>query len=352
MGIMTCAAPWILDRSDHARGRVVVLGLWAALAVAGCGRVEIEEPPWQVVLEELDAALFSVWGRAQDDVWAVGADAGDGPLVLHYDGTSWTRRHTGASGDLWWVSGLGETVWMSGEGGLILRYSYATGDFEVHDTPGTPLLFGIFPVADDDVWAVGGDLPGGGAVAYRFGGAAWSEVEDLPQEALDDPFFKVWGRSIEDLWIVGLGSVALHRGSEGWSSVPVPTGRRLLTVHGGDDVTVAVGGFASGLLVEAQGTGGDLVDVTPLGMAQMSGVWVRPDGDALAAGMLGDLWVRRGGAWHPVPDAPVIDLDYHAAFVDPAGGEWAVGGSILAPPFERGLLVHRGRPVSSEVAGW
>ena len=33
----------------------------------------------------------------------VGADDGAGPLVVHFDGTSWQRLETGVHGDLWWV---------------------------------------------------------------------------------------------------------------------------------------------------------------------------------------------------------------------------------------------------------
>src|SRR5690606_15027734 len=63
------------------------------------------EPGWALVFENLDPALLSVWGSAHDDVWTVGADAGDGPMVLHFDGTDWTRLATNQSGNLWWVAG-------------------------------------------------------------------------------------------------------------------------------------------------------------------------------------------------------------------------------------------------------
>jgi len=41
---------------------------------------------WSLVFEGLDAALISITGRAADDVWTVGANAGDGATVLHFDG--------------------------------------------------------------------------------------------------------------------------------------------------------------------------------------------------------------------------------------------------------------------------
>jgi hypothetical protein len=352
---MTCVARWIRERAwrrtaaKQFRRPLVVLVLVLVLAVA-CGDGDGAEPQWAVVFEELDGALFSVWGTSHDDVWAVGADAGDGPLVLHFDGARWVRPHTGAQGDLWWVSGHGDHVWMSGADGLVLRYVRSEDRFEAFDTPGSPTLVGIFPTGVDDVWAVGGVAATREAAAYRFEGAAFDDVDDLPAEGMEDTLFKVWGRSAEDLWVVGLGSVSLHRGPGGWTVEPVPMGRPLFTVHGGDDLTVAVGGIGTGLLVESTGQG--WVDRTPPMLPQMNGVWVRPDGRALAVGNDGALWARGAdGTWAESPDPPITELAYHAAFVDPEGGEWAVGGRIIAPPFERGLLVHRGEPVPTVIEG-
>jgi hypothetical protein len=307
---------------------------------------------FELVFDDLEATLFSVWGEGPDDIWAVGADAGDGPLVLRYDGDVWTRHDTGAAGDLWWVSGRGDDVWMSGDGGLIVRYSRSAGQFELMRAPDAEdnlTLFGIFPLAADEVWAVGGVSSAEGRVgrAYRYDGSAWALVEDLPAAANEDPLFKVWGRSREDLWIVGLGEAAFHRGTQGW--VTIPTERRLLTVHGNDDTVVAVGGFASGYIVEAQD--GALVDVSPPGVEEMIGVHVEPDGTVVTVGMDGAVWTRKDGVWAPVRDAPPTPagLDYHAAFVDPAGGLWAVGGALTVAPFNRGILSHRGPAISTEI---
>jgi hypothetical protein len=318
------------------------------LTQAGCPSSD----SFELVFDDLDATLFSVWGGGPDDIWAVGADAGDGPLVLHYDGDAWSRMATGASGDLWWVSGRGDDIWMSGDGGLIVRYGRASSEFEVMRAPGAEdnlTLFGIFPIAADEVWAVGGVSAVEGRVgrAYRFDGSAWSLVDDLPEAANEDPLFKVWGRGRDDLWIVGLGNAAFHRGPDGWTEVP--TDRRLLTVHGNDDTVLAVGGFASGYIVEAQD--GALVDVSPQGIEEMIGVYVEPDGTVVTVGIDGAVWKRQDGVWAPVLDSPTppTGLDYHGVFVDSAGGLWAVGGEITVPPFNRGILSYRGPGVSNEI---
>ena len=55
------------------------------------------EATWQLVHRDLPGALLSVWGTNASDVWAVGGDARDGagPLVIHFDGDTWTRVATG-----------------------------------------------------------------------------------------------------------------------------------------------------------------------------------------------------------------------------------------------------------------
>ena len=116
------------------------------------------DPAFRLLHSNLDSALLSVWGTSGSDVWTVGGDArdGTGPLVLHYDGTSWERMTTGqAQGDLWWVFGFeGGPIYMGGSGGVILRYE--SGMFTLVSTPGTATVFGIWGATQDDLWAVGG----------------------------------------------------------------------------------------------------------------------------------------------------------------------------------------------------
>ena len=307
------------------------------LCLLGCDPDD-DQPAWSVPLMELDAALFSVDGTSADDVWAVGADPGDGPYVLRWDGTQWERIATGASGDLWWVDAGAERVWMSGDGGLVLRHDRASGATEIVPTPTDLILFGVFEVAIDDVWAVGGDPHEQTGVVLRFDGTDWSELE-VPDEAASGSFFKVWGPAPDDVWIVGYGGSALHFDGQGLSAVPVPQGRPLLTVHGSGQDIVAVGGYGNGLVVDVQPDA--LVDRTPPAAPQFNGVFVA-QGSAWAAGNQGALWERRGDEWTAHEDAPRLPLDYHAVFVDPDQGVWAVGGNIVAPPYRRGVLTYFG----------
>lgn len=320
-----------------------------SVVFVGCPDDLIDPNPdaarWEVVFDDLDGALLSVWGGAPNDVWVVGSDPGDGigPYVLHFDGQTWERMETGETGDLWWVSGTESSVWFAGAGGLVLRYDRADESFETMTTPTTAQLFGIFPAADGDVWAVGGELATQTGVVWRYQGNTWEAVADVPLDAAESGlFFKVWGRSATDLWIVGLGGVALHRQADGWTVVE-DIAERLLTVHGGDDTVLAVGGLVDGFVIDF--SAGDVVDVSPPDGPQFNGVWVTGAEAAIAVGREGSIWRYRAGDWSEEGGAPNTSWDYHAVFVDSGGGIWAVGGFVLAPPLHSGMLVHWGPPL-------
>jgi hypothetical protein len=307
-------------------------------------------PSVSVVFEGLPGALLGVWGSSAQDVWTVGSDPGDGlgPYIWRYDGQAWTRLNSGESGGLWWVWGLGADgpVWMCGEQGLLMRYDRATQRFERIPTPSPARLFGVFPVSADEVWIAGESSDDARlGVLWRYDGATVAPPTDLPAEVAAAPaWFKVWGRSAQDLWVVGLGDVALHRGASGWQVVP--SGRRLFTIHGDATHAVAVGGFASGLIVEADAAASQptLTDITPKDAPQFNGVWVSDDGATTAAGIYGALWQRPspGGSWAALAEVPTQDEDLHAVYRDPTGGVWAVGGFVASSPMRDGVMVYVG----------
>lgn len=312
-----------------------------------------EHPTPALIAQNLPGALLGVWGSSATDVWVVGSDPGDGlgPYVLHFDGQTWTRLNSQQQGGLWWVwsQGPDSPVWMSGEGGLLMRYDRAQNQFTRIPTPQPARLFGVFPVSDQDVWIVGEDFVNRLGVLWHYDGTQVQTPDDLPAEVAATPtaWFKVWGRSSEDLWVVGLGEQALHRTTSGWQIKKTP--RRLFTVHG-DSVSrvVAVGGFASGLITErAPGSAtDDFLDITPADAPQFNGVWVSDDATITTAGIYGALWQRAAdnGPWTTIKNIPdaISDKDFHAVYRDPEGGIWAVGGFVISEPLTNGLLVYVG----------
>lgn len=306
---------------------------------------------WQIVEPKLDAALLSIWGTSSSDIWTAGADArdGSGPLVLHFDGASWTPAPTGATGDLWWAHGFaGGPVYFGGAGGLILRWQ--DGVFTSMDTPGTGTVFGIWGDNPGDVWAVGGS-PGGsqGAFAWRLddSGEQWLPAPGFPAElARSDALWKVHGHGADDVWMVGTGGKALHW--DGLTLTPSFTGQAesLFTVHANASHFAAVGGFVSGLLLEREISApadAPWVDRSPEGSQALVGVCLTETG-GYAVGQFGYIAERALDGWHE--DDTGLRLEFgnrslHSVWVDPEGGAWAVGGNVLVEPLVEGILLHK-----------
>jgi hypothetical protein len=318
-----------------------------ALLAAGCPEEPAPEIGWQVVHEQLEGALLSVWGTSREDVWAVGADArdGTGPIVVHFDGEAWTRVPTGlTAGDLWWVFGFeGGPIYMGGEGGVIVRLDGDT--FTPMTTPGTGTVFGIWGASPDDVWAVGGASDATGGFAWRLSGDTWVPEASLPADVpMNAAIWKMYGSTANDAWLVGSNGVALHWDGATLTPGDTGVGSSLFTVHEKGGLYAAVGGLASGIFVELEGDAWRNVtpDPPPMGMA---GVTLGDDGSGIAVGALGAVYVRDGQAWAVEDlDVPLLE-NLHGSWIDDEGGLWAVGGQTLAPPLTDGVMIHRGREV-------
>ena len=340
------------DRSVRFNDKSTCIGCHVAPACEARDKMCTEGPressSWRFVLGDLDGALLSIAGTGVDDVYAVGADPDDGfgPLFLHYDGIRWERLDTGAAGDLWWISTepVGGRYFLSGAGGLILEYDVGARRFTEHVGPSNePILYGIWAAATDHVWAVGGDPgdPRRGGLIRRFDGVAWEASDTTASRAGGVPtLFKVWGRSADDIWAVGFGGIALRYDGTAWVEVSSGTTRTLFTVHGNEEIVAASGGFIDGVIVEDGGDG--FIQRNPPGTEQMNGVFVAPDGRGLAVGVAGSATLRSPFGWEVQDTGLRTSLDFHAGWVDPEGGLWAVGGD-LTTALDLGTLAYSGR---------
>lgn len=320
------------------------LCLALALVAFGCSDAEPDVPPraveWTLVHENLPAALISVWGTTEDDVWAAGADAGDGPLVLHWDGARWDTLATSERADLYWVFGFAEgLVFLGGTDGTIL--SYENGAFSRMSTPGTGTVFGIWGTSPDDVWAVGGDEGGaGGGFAWRRNGDQWVEAEGFPEEvAATKAIWKVWGSDASDVWLVGAAGTVIHYDGSAFEADNVGGGEPLFTVHYAGGRFAAVGGSATGLLFENAGDGWEPQDVADF--PSLIGVCLSGEGGGYAVGSFGTFLERKNSVWQEAK-GPATNEALHAVWIDPKGGIWTVGGQVQARPLVRGLLAYRG----------
>ena len=325
--------------------------------LAGCPA----DPPnpavraWQAVATNLSEAALSVTGTSDHDVWVVGADRGSGPLVLHYDGARWARPSTGTRGDLWWAHAFADgTVWMGGASATLLRHR---GDrFERFAAPGTAraTVFGLWGASPDDVYAVGSTAGRNGFV-WHFDGTVWRDTAlpaALPDvnETHDGPaFFKVWGRGADDVWVVGELGVALHGRAGAFTAVDTGTARRLFTVFGDAQRTLLVGGDSQGVLLDAPAGSTSFTARAPDGATLLQGV--ATSGDAgWAVGQGCRVFQRAGATWREVEVPLALSAQsLHAAWLDPSGDLWSVGGDVLSNDLSNGVIAHFGKPVAPVV---
>ena len=320
--------------------------LGAALVMGGCGDGAGDDSaedtsvggttdacPVTLTTEALPGALYSVFGTSSSDVYVVGADAGAGPEIHHWDGAAWAAIDCGHSGDLWWGwhSGGDEVVFVGAEGAV---YSYvpSTGactDQSIAVNKGT-VFFGAWGSSSDDVYAVGGNpsTGSGGVIFHRVGGT-WSQVTGLPPEVGPGQVFKVWGDGPDNVWMVGANALLLHWDGAVWTVHPAPVSSTttFFTVNGHGSDVYAVGGFGSGVVARYDGT--TWTDDSPPPEARASGingVYASAQG-VMAVGNSG-TFVTRADTWTPPCDIPITFQDYHGSFIDPDGGLWAVGGTL------------------------
>ncbi len=327
-----------------------VAAVCSALAIACGGGSEAPlAPRWSVVAETREAALLSVSGTSSDNVWIAGADDGNGPVVLHWDSTGWTRVPTGTRGDLWWVHAFSESlVFAGGSEGQLL-----SGTRELLEPVSDPAggdsytVFGVWAASETDVYAVGTLSDGRGFVWHDSGSGFVPVSTALGASAA--ALFKVWGLSSSDVWVVGENGVVLRgNAAAGFETVPSGVDERLFTVHASGGRAVIVGGSANGVALEHDE--GGLRFITPPGAAPLQGTCVTESGDVWAVGVGGVAHVRRAGGeeWRDlVPDMPVQSL--HAVWIAPDGAAWAVGGNVLTEELNRGVTLRysSGPPIAS-----
>ena len=324
------------------------LSLCLALAsLTACPQPE-PEATWQLVHHGLPGALLSVWGTSATDVWAVGGDArdGQGPLVVHFDGDTWTRVATGETqGNLWWVFGFADgPIYMGGEGGVILRHQ--DGAFTRMSTPSLDTVYGIWGASPDDVWAVGGASDSNGGFAWRLTGDTWTPEPSLPADITSSAaIWKLYGTATNDAWLVGSNGVALHWDGKQLTPGTTGVGSSLFTVHERDGLYTAVGGLATGIIVEYDGAAWQPVtpDPPPMGL---SGVTLGADGFGVAVGSYGGVYTRSDAGWAPAELGFTLAGNLHGSWIDEDGGVWAVGGQTFSPPYTDGTLIHRGATIS------
>lgn len=207
-----------------------------------------------VQFAEGEPTYWGVLARAPNDVWIVGGSSRpDGPrgVLLHGDGTFWRQERIpddAAQENLYKIAADGETLYVVGSGGLVLRRTPRGGTWQRVDVGLRATNDRVFTAS-----CAGGTCFGVGVGASGFvltgDGAGWRVLRASSDASLDDlPGLNgVWARGPRDVLLVGVDGVTLHfDGTNIHSSGrPPPTSATLHAVGGFDEVVLAAGGELS-----------------------------------------------------------------------------------------------------------
>lgn len=278
---------------------------------------------WQPRVRARAAALFSVWGRDADRVFAVGAQGL--ALVSEDRGASWRPRSLGTGHHLVAVRGVGARAVVALTGGATaVRSEDGERWFEapLGTERGGVALWAASPT---EMVAVGAR----GSVARSFdAGRSWRAVRSGVTSAL----FAVWGSARSDVWAVGSRGVILRSadGGDTWAPHPSGTGADLTGVWGAGRDEVYVVGKDGTLLRLAPGRRGWARVEVPT-RAALFGVWGSGADDIYAVGSGGTILhgTQRGTRWTLEPGG--TDEDLLAVWGSGADDVYAVGyaGTIL-----------------------
>ena len=192
-------------------------------------------------------------------VYTVGAPTTAGSLPL--GGEGWVRVPVGATGDLWWVTGVRRVFAADRRPrGPLRPFDRGVTDLSVPaalENGWNATLYGVWGASKDDLWSVGQSATGGAAI-FRRDATSWS-VPELPAEAAGQILYKGWGTAADDVWICGSGGLLLHFDGNALALVESHTPEALFTLHGtSQQITsqqIAVGGTIQPAIVERDALG-------------------------------------------------------------------------------------------------
>ncbi|MGC4122176.1 MAG: hypothetical protein QM765_47870 [Myxococcales bacterium] len=279
---------------------------------------------WESVFGRVEAKTFkelsAVWGSSATDVLVAGE------AVRRFDGVDF--RDVPAPAGSWirslWGSGPTD-VWAADFFGAILHYD---GQAFSPAGPAGPMLMAVWGAAADDVFVAGYD----GHLAH-FDGAAWTPMTSGATGAL----YGLWGTSGRDVYAVGEEAL-LHYDGVSWSPATSNVTSTLRAVWGSGPGDVwAVGEYGAilhydGARWERVPGGADL---------QLTGLWGSSPRDIYAVGTKQRLLRWDGSTWSPIAHqaGEILNSVWGAG----PGDVWAAGGF--------GSVVHLSARLTEEGGG-
>jgi hypothetical protein len=354
-------------------GHVYVAGTAGAVAVW-----ERATDTWTALPTGTLETIYSLWGSAENDIWAVGGNTGG--TVLHYDGSSWTEDTDVASVDqrgYLAMSGVAtDDIFAVLHDGGIVHYDGTA--WRPMDGAVTVSLHGVWGVSPQDVFAIGSTTSPGGTAStalLRYDGASWrlaswqagfgargiwaASATDVfavsndsrvrrfdgstwlafPVGFADFAWLGTWGATATQVFLVGGqetpgGQPLIYQGSAGsWSAVAAPDL---------PDVDLqGVSGTTATDDVLAVGTGGTILRVHPSDWSvvqdpvagaptdTLRGVWAASAAEAFAVGDNGTILHWDGTVWTSMtaPTDPWFGYRLNAVWGSSPGNVFAAGES-------------------------
>ena len=301
------------------------------------------EPPadWQVSLDASAIGwMMSGWGPGDGAIWVVGGTAFEGK-ILRFELGEWRQVELDFSVPLLnWVHGTSASdVFAGSNDGDILHFD--GGAWSLQETPVDDPVWGVWAVAPDDVWAVGGDsVLGTEPFVIHYDGVRWSPVP-LPQ--LQRPgvaaLFKVWGSASDDVYAVGQNGAVVHWDGANLTEMGVGISQDLIGIwgNGRDDVSV-VGGRGTAEIAHFNGV--EWIRSPPSRIPGLNGVWTRRDDLVHAVGVAATVLKVDPRTRTVLEEIPVpTDLELHAVFGDASGRMFIFGANFIFP--ESGVVLTR-----------
>jgi len=319
-------------------------GVWSdgatTIVVGDLGTIArrgVEELSWSLDTVPTDADLHAVYGRAADDIWAVG----DRTTILHYDGTEWTEVHSGEGLTLhavWAPEGTTgpDDVLAAGTKGRIMRYK--DGGFQPQQiAAGSVTLYGVTG-AGEARFAVGTEA----TITMRANANAnWQG--QASNDTQDRDLFGIVAASDDNVVAVGAAGAIIRFDGDKWNVEPSQS-----PTFGTADyrsITYAGAGQSAWLVVAATG-GGVSYDSQEEAWVDMA---TRPESELRhiagsdqlwAAGRTGLLMTETASGWTAVKSG--LELDLNDIEVATDGTVWAVGdsGTVLRRLSDGTISVH------------
>ncbi|MEK7552624.1 MAG: prepilin-type N-terminal cleavage/methylation domain-containing protein, partial [Patescibacteria group bacterium] len=196
------------------------------------GELKLRSRPlvWVNEISPTTQTLNDVHCRSANDCFAVGNAITGGPvanqgeMILHWNGSAWSRVSPSASipnvnlNSVFCVSaGDCLAVGNASGGELIIRNTGGTGWTRFNTVAAIPDvgLNSIFCLTNNDCWVVG--IRSGGPLTLHWNGSAWSRIGPAPT-APNVNLNSVWCVSPNDCWAVGGSGAIVRWNGASWNS--------------------------------------------------------------------------------------------------------------------------------------